>query len=35
LPLLAAQDQDGRPRALEDLTGQQGLLLFLYRSADW
>ena len=35
LPLLAAQDQDGQPRHLEDLVGGQGLLLFLYRSADW
>lgn len=35
LPLLAAQDQDGQPRHLEDLAGGQGLLLFLYRSADW
>jgi len=35
LPLLAAQDHDGRPRDLENLAGRQGLLLFLYRSADW
>lgn len=35
LPLLAAHDQSGRLRALEDLTGEQGLLLFLNRSADW
>ena len=35
LPLLAAQDHDGQPRDLENLAGRQGLLLFLYRSADW
>ncbi len=35
LPMLAAQDQDGQPRSLEDLAGRQGLLLFLHRSADW
>ncbi len=35
LPLLAAQDQDGRPRDLKNLAGRHGLLLFLYRSADW
>jgi len=35
LPMLAAQDQDGQPRRLEDLVGRQGLLLFLHRSADW
>ena len=35
LPLLAAQDHDGRSRDLENLAGRQGLLLFLYRSADW
>ena len=35
LPLLSAPDQSGRLRALEDLAGEQGLLLFLNRSADW
>jgi hypothetical protein len=35
LPMLAAQDQDGQPRRLEDLVGRHGLLLFLHRSADW
>ncbi|MEM1435082.1 MAG: peroxiredoxin family protein [Pseudomonadota bacterium] len=35
VPLLAANDQSGRPRALGDLTGERGLLLFLVRSADW
>jgi hypothetical protein len=35
LPVLEAPDQTGRVRTLEDLTGEQGLLLFLNRSADW
>lgn len=35
LPLLDADDQSGRRRALADLCGDQGLLLFLIRSADW
>lgn len=35
LPLLDAIDQDGQPRNLADLSGDQGLLLFLVRSADW
>jgi hypothetical protein len=35
LPLLDAQDQDGNRRNLENLSGEQGLLLFLNRSADW
>ncbi len=35
LPLLDAQDQDGDARSLENLSGEQGLLLFLNRSADW
>ena len=35
LPLLAAPDQTGAPRTLADLAGDQGLLLFLNRSADW
>ena len=35
LPLLEAPDQTGTMRTLEDLSGEQGLLLFLNRSADW
>ncbi len=35
LPLLEATDQDGQIRTLADLSGDQGLLLFLNRSADW
>lgn len=35
VPVLEAPDQTGTVRTLEDLTGKQGLLLFLNRSADW
>lgn len=35
LPVLDAADQSGKPRNLENLTGERGLLLFLSRSADW
>ena len=35
LPLLEAIDQAGQVRKLDDLAGEQGLLLFLNRSADW
>lgn len=35
LPLLEAPDQTGTLRTLADLSGEQGLLLFLNRSADW
>lgn len=35
LPILEAPDQTGTIRTLADLTGEQGLLLFLNRSADW
>ncbi len=35
LPVLEAPDQTGQVRTLDDLTGEQGLLLFLVRSADW
>ena len=35
LPVLAAKDQAGMPQTLSSLTGQQGLLLFMNRSADW
>jgi len=34
-PLLEAPDQTGTIRTLDDLAGEQGLLLFLNRSADW
>ena len=34
-PLLEAPDQNGVVRTLADLSGEQGLLLFLNRSADW
>ena len=32
---LEAPDQTGVLRSLDDLAGEQGLLLFLNRSADW
>jgi len=35
LPVLEAPDQTGTLRTLDDLSGEQGLLLFLNRSADW
>lgn len=35
IPVLQAYDQDGELRSLDNLTGSQGLLLFLNRSADW
>jgi len=35
VPPLEVSDQDGRMRTLDDLSGEQGLLLFLNRSADW
>lgn len=35
VPVLNAADQGGAPRSLADLAGEQGLLLFLSRSADW
>lgn len=35
LPFLEAPDQTGTVRTLADLAGEQGLLLFLNRSADW
>lgn len=35
IPVLEAPDQTGRVRRLEDLSGEQGLLLLLSRSADW
>jgi hypothetical protein len=33
--LLEAYDQDGELQTLDSLSGSQGLLLFLNRSADW
>jgi hypothetical protein len=35
LPVLEAYDQAGQLRTLDNLAGEQGLLLFLNRSADW
>lgn len=35
VPLLEAFDQNGELRTLDNLSGSQGLLLFLNRSADW
>ena len=35
MPVLDAPDQSGERRSLQDLSGDQGLLLFLSRSADW
>lgn len=35
MPPLEAVDETGTVRTLEDLSGDQGLLLFLNRSADW
>lgn len=35
MPVLEAPDQTGTERRLADLSGDQGLLLFLNRSADW
>ena len=35
MPPIDAPDHTGAPRALADLTGTNGLLLFVNRSADW
>ena len=35
LPVLEAYDQSGALRTLDNLAGDNGLLLFLNRSADW
>lgn len=35
MPPFSAPDQTGVVRTLSDLSGKQGLLLFLNRSADW
>jgi hypothetical protein len=34
-PAITALDQDGRERTLADLSGERGLLLVFFRSADW
>ncbi len=35
IPTLEAMDQDGKARAFQNLTGPNGLLLLVHRSADW
>lgn len=35
IPMLEAPDQDGKVRALDDLTGDKGLVLVFNRSFDW
>lgn len=35
LPALGLPDQTGRVRMLVDLAGENGLLLLVFRSADW
>lgn len=35
IPILEAEDQSGQVRTLADLAGENGLLIFLNRSADW
>ena len=35
LPAVAAADQTGAQRDLASLAGEQGLLLFFFRSANW
>lgn len=35
MPLLDAPDQNGDQQTLASLSGDQGMLLFLNRSADW
>ena len=35
MPAIDAPDQTGTARALGDLAGERGLLLFVNRSADW
>jgi hypothetical protein len=35
LPALNLPDQTGRARTFDDLRGEEGLLLLVYRSADW
>lgn len=35
LPAFEARDQHGRSRTFDDLRGPQGLVMVVYRSADW
>ena len=35
LPALGLADQTGAPRTFDDVRGPEGLLLLVYRSADW
>jgi len=35
IPKFEAQDQNGRVRTLESISGPKGALLVFYRSADW
>lgn len=35
VPEIEAEDQSGQSRGFEDLTGENGLLLLFFRSADW
>ena len=35
IPSFEAVDQTGETRSFEDLTGENGLLLLFFRSADW
>jgi peroxiredoxin len=35
IPAISAQDQDGKVRTFDDLTGEKGMLLMLSRSFDW
>lgn len=35
IPPFEAVDQEGETRSFEDLTGENGLLLLFFRSADW
>ena len=35
MPAIAAADQHGELRSLDDLKGEHGMLLFMVRSADW
>ena len=35
VPEFEAVDQSGQSRGFEDLTGENGLLLLFFRSADW
>ena len=35
IPVISAQDQDGKLRTFDDLKGEKGMLLMLSRSFDW